>query len=324
MKNYWFEFRYGPNRDLMCKYSFSGYLVMVLVKLAHIAKNKLYVPCSGQLRINSFVFCIFFILILATRANCATNGNFRVMVIIPEYHISHFVPDPAGETEIIRILLENGYKVVDQQQTAKIRYNDEVTAAIKGDSQLATKIGLSHGAEIIIVGEAFSETAGRLVPGGFITCRSRIEARAIKTDTGEIIAASGKYASGLDVAEFIAGKKAIQKAGVELGQYFIDQFSSKMNNKNSNAKSSIDLIVDGLNYEKFVKFKSGLLNNFQEITEINQQSFSNNQARAEVNYSGSTQSLSEQLMSRNIIGYKIEIEEVTSNRISLLVKTTTK
>lgn len=88
----------------------------------------------------------------------------RIMVIIPEYHMistrnpdperrrenRQEVPDPAGETEIIKNLIAAGFKIVDQQQAAKIRYNDQVKAAINGDTQLASQIGLEYDAEIII------------------------------------------------------------------------------------------------------------------------------------------------------------------------------
>lgn len=144
----------------------------------------------------------------------------RLMVVIPEHHLTRKIPDPAGETEIIKRLLEKGFKVVDQSQIAKIRYGDQVKAALEGDVNLAVKIGLQYGAEVIIIGEAFSESAGRGI-GGMESCRARVEARAIKTDTGEILVADGRHAGGLDITEAIAGKKALQKAGGELGDYFI-------------------------------------------------------------------------------------------------------
>ncbi|MEQ9442433.1 MAG: CsgG/HfaB family protein, partial [Cyclobacteriaceae bacterium] len=49
-------------------------------------------------------------------SNCPVvrGGNApKVMVIIPEYHITRQVPDPAGETEIIRKFVNAGFPVVD-------------------------------------------------------------------------------------------------------------------------------------------------------------------------------------------------------------------
>lgn len=84
----------------------------------------------------------------------------RIMVVIPEIHLGRpKVPDPAGETEIVRKLIEEGYKLVDQEQVKKIRYNDIFDKAWKGDDTGALKMARKFNAEILIVGEAFSEFA---------------------------------------------------------------------------------------------------------------------------------------------------------------------
>ncbi len=102
----------------------------------------------------------------------------RVMVVIPEQNLGKTVSNPAGETEIIKRFLEKGFKLVDQSQVSKIRYNDRIKAAIEGDAKLAAKIGLQHGAEVIIIGEAFSEPLGSI--GGMVSSRARVDARVIK------------------------------------------------------------------------------------------------------------------------------------------------
>lgn len=169
-----------------------------------------------------FIATFFSILFFPDKNTEAEGIPKKIMVIIPEYHIRRVVPDPAGETEIIKVLIENGYRVVDQDQLARIRYNEQVKEAAKGNAHLASKIGNKYGADVIIVGEAFSESIGNVIPGGFITCRARIEARAVDTKTGEILAADGKYASGIDLGEFVAGKMAIQNAATELANYLVE------------------------------------------------------------------------------------------------------
>ena len=42
--------------------------------------------------------------------------KFRVAVVIPEQHLSEPIPDPAGETEVIRQLIKEGFRVVDAKQ----------------------------------------------------------------------------------------------------------------------------------------------------------------------------------------------------------------
>ena len=54
---------------------------------------------------------------------------------------------------------------------------------------LAISLGKKFGADIVIYGEAFSERTG--IQGKQVTCRARVEVRAVRTDDATIIAANG-------------------------------------------------------------------------------------------------------------------------------------
>jgi hypothetical protein len=170
---------------------------------------------------------------------------------------------------------------------------------------------------LLIIGEAFSESAGRIV-GGFITCRARIEARAIKIDTGDILVADGKYATDLDIVEAIAGKKALQKAGSELATYFINQILSKWGNDVTNI-TSVNVIIYGLNYNEFIRFKQVLLQNIRGIKAIHQRSFTSARAVVEIDLKGNAQFLSEELTLMKNNDFSLNITEFSANKISVKV-----
>ena len=241
----------------------------------------------------------------------------RIMVVIPEYHIQRKVSNPASETEIIKNLLENGFKVVDQSQVAKIRYNEQIKAGIDGNSKLAAKIGLEHGAEIVIIGEAFSESAGSVVKG-FITCRARVDARAIRTDTAEILVAAGKQGADLDITEVIAGKKALRKAGAALSTYFINQILNKWSS-DVTSLTNVNMIITGLNFKEFIKFKHVLLNSIRGIKAVHQRSFTGGRAAVEIDLKGNTQSLSEELILTEMNDYVIDVTDFSANKLSINV-----
>ncbi|MCK5681258.1 hypothetical protein KAI46_10665 [bacterium] len=243
----------------------------------------------------------------------------RIMVVIPEYHILRKVPDPAGETEIIRRFLEEGFMLVDQSQVARIRYNDQLRAGFKGDAMLAARIGLEYGAEVIIIGEAFSESAGEIV-SGFTTCRARVEARMIRTDTAEIMAADGKHATALDVAEVIAGKKALTKAGGEIATSFIEQILACWSS-DVTSTTNINMVIIGLNYKNFIRFKRVILNSLRGVEKVHQRSFSQGRAVIDLDIKGDTQSLSEELTLRDFAGFNLEITDFSANRLMVKVRT---
>lgn len=244
----------------------------------------------------------------------------RVMVVIAEQHLARRrVSHPAGETEIIRKLIKKGFKIVDQSQVKKIRYNDQVRAALAGDNKTAAKIGLQYGAEVIIVGEAFSEfaTSGGVL-GSMISCRARVEARALRTDTGEIIAADGKHAAGIDISENIAGKKALQNAGGQLGDYLITQILSRWRSEVVDA-TSIQLIIIGVDYHQFAKFKMLLKDSVRGVKAIHQRTFSGKRGVLDIDFKGDPQALADELALKNFGDFKVAITNFTSNRLDLEV-----
>jgi hypothetical protein len=137
----------------------------------------------------------------------------RIMVILLETSQGHRLHDPAGEKAMIRQLLQSGLSVVDQEQAQRLRDSDQIRKAVTGDREAVRNLGRQYGADVLIVGEASSEKAMSGGPlGQFVSVRAQVDARALRTDTGDILATDGQSASGLDLVESGAGKKAIEEA----------------------------------------------------------------------------------------------------------------
>ena len=80
----------------------------------------------------------------------------KIAVIIPEYHIKARIPDPAGETAVIRKLVDAGFSRITD--ISDIRYNlNNLSALTRQDME---NIARSRNVDILIVGEAFSEGVG--------------------------------------------------------------------------------------------------------------------------------------------------------------------
>lgn len=240
----------------------------------------------------------------------------RVMVVIPEQNLGKTVSNPAGETEIIKRFLEKGFKLVDQSQVSKIRYNDRIKAAIEGDAKLAAKIGLQHGAEVIIIGEAFSEPLGSI--GGMVSSRARVDARVIKIDTGEIMAADGKQASGIDITEVVAGKKAIQKAAEDIADYMIEEILAKWSAEVTNS-NSVELVIAGTTYAQLTELKALLSKSFRGVKGIHQKSFTGNRAVIEVDLKSDIQAFADELAQKDFKGFAVEVSDFSASRLELRV-----
>lgn len=112
-------------------------------------------------------------------------------VTIVERHVRQRVLDPAAETETSLLFQKLGFPLVDARTTTRQP-------------------------DIEITGEAFSEFGLR--KGNLISCRARVEIKAIERLTGRVIAVDRETAVAVDLAEQVAGKAAIEKAAGRIAE----------------------------------------------------------------------------------------------------------
>lgn len=117
-----------------------------------------------------------------------------VVVTIPEQHLARPVIDPAAQTELMKTLAEVGFEVVTAEQAA-------------GRADVAT-----------LTGEAFSEFGLRR--GNLVSCRARIEI-VLKDPAGRVLATDRQMDVAVDIAEHIAGKKALEAAALKLADRLV-------------------------------------------------------------------------------------------------------
>lgn len=176
----------------------------------------------------------------------------RLLVLLPESHLNRIVPDPAGETELVEWLLACGFPVAsaeyagieaptpvaqwDSEADVRIRrpnlrdgvqwlissrsIHSFVTGGMSKDADKLLEI-----ADVMILGQGISERASNR--SGIQSCKARLELKAIDIKTGEVLLAKSTYGAGLDVAEHIAGKRALQAAGRQMAIDLIPELAKR-------------------------------------------------------------------------------------------------
>jgi hypothetical protein len=135
-----------------------------------------------------------------------------VAVVVPEGHIARVVVDPAVETEIKKVLIDCGFKLVDRGQNDLAGWAKDMLKDARGDKAWPAALDK---ADVVVVGEAFSEFAVRT--GELVTCTARAEVNLIDRHSGEIMLADRETRRAVDLSEVLAGKTALQSAGRRLG-----------------------------------------------------------------------------------------------------------
>ncbi|WP_026764667.1 MULTISPECIES: CsgG/HfaB family protein [Sediminibacterium] len=241
----------------------------------------------------------------------------KVMVILPEFHITERIPDPAAETEINRKLIESGFKVVDAAMFATIKNGTRFIDA-SHNPKAAISLGKEFGADIVIYGEAFSQRTG--MQGNQVSCRARVEIKAVRTDDASIIAANGLEAGALDNAEFVSAKSALRNAGTLVAEYLLDQFCSKnlvftkINQTQNIQKILTSVTIENADYSK-LKVVTDLLNSKGKISD---KSLTNNIGQFKIDFKGSSENIAE-IISKTL-GSRYTIKELSENMLVLIAK----
>jgi hypothetical protein len=122
-----------------------------------------------------------------------------ISVVIPEQHFGSPVVDPAAQTQLLFLLQEAGFEIVDAESTKK--------------------------ADIEITGEAFSAFALR--KGNLQACRARVELIARRREEAKILFTGSKTSVVADIAEQIAAKTALENAVLEIAEHLLPKVAGK-------------------------------------------------------------------------------------------------
>jgi hypothetical protein len=246
----------------------------------------------------------------------------RVIISIPEYNVNEKNPssDPAAETEFTKIFLGQGFKLVDKKQAEKV-WKDDVMYKLdkEEDIKAAAAIAFKLGAEILIIGKAFSEK-GTGASGIVVNMNARIDVKAIRADTGEIIWADSHTARASDNTELIASKKALAKAGQELAPRISAKIIS-FDYKNVGSRLEIVLAypTGKLSLSEVKKFKEGL-KSIEGVEEIIDREFSTGVALFDVVFKGSANTFAEAIDSKQIGERSCSINKISAGKVFVDLK----
>lgn len=250
--------------------------------------------------------------------------NPKIAVYIPEHHIQYRIPDPAGETAVIKSLVEAGFTNVIAASPKAVMINPNsygwlwkpIVQINVEDMRSAARF---FDADILIIGEAFSEgvgDVGQWIPGhhrtGMQSCRARVEAKMYVATTGQIIAADGKYGSGADISQSVASKKALATAGEQLGEYFLD----KLMETGSGNRQGIEVVVLGASASK-VSLVQSAMNRVSKIKNVQMSSYSQGKGVFSVQYSGAPQTLFKEIQAAT--DADLEMKAASYNTLTIVV-----
>jgi curli biogenesis system outer membrane secretion channel CsgG len=263
------------------------------------------------------------------QGNCpllASGASPTVMVIVPEnYNYNDYrnynFSDLAVETAIIRKFTESGFTVIDPAMYAAKRKDANFNEALR-NPMAAASIGSDFGADIVIVGDASSSVTSK---SPMVSCRARVDAKAIGTKNSSILATNGFDAGATDVAENSSSKKALGNAGEMIADYIIERMCSNStsiggvggNANSGQAYHTTSLALLNVNFSKVKSITDILLSN-KSVKSAKRTSLEGSQGTVEVTHENSTDELADFLMEKG--GHLFEITGMTGNTLTVVAK----
>jgi hypothetical protein len=256
----------------------------------------------------------------------------KIMVLIAEQSIlaeNPTSPDSAGETAllsatrlgvaetaVIEYLRGKGFQFVDRQAlSGQIEVADPLV--LINDTERIRKVADLTKAQVVIFGQAQARTTGEVQ--GIHSGQANIALRALKTDTGEIIAASSTHAAVAHVDPSTANAKALSDASRRIAGLLLDQILSQWQNETGGTRT-VTLRIEGVSYAEVKQLRSWLPQQVRGVREVYQRSVQNNTAELDIDLQGSAENLADELSEKQFKDRTIEVLDLLPNKVRIELK----
>ena len=223
----------------------------------------------------------------------------------------------AVENALMDKFTQKGFEFIDHEIAAK---EIKVTSAYRVKNLSVAQAKALAGqadAEVVIIGKAVAKLYGE-VGGGLKSVQADLTARAVRVDTGQVIATTSTHAAAVHISEITAGTEALRKAANEAADELITKILA-MYSKETGGTRPINITISGLTKTQFVKFKDVLKNQVRGIKDLHERNFSGTTARISVDSKSSAQVLSDELVQRDFGTFSVEVLSSTANALELKV-----
>jgi hypothetical protein len=189
--------------------------------------------------------------------------------------------------------------------------------------QQAREVGVKSGAEIVIVGRAVAKPLGELqIPNGtFYSAVANVSARAVRTDTGEVVAtAEFTGTAGRGFEQATAGRNALSEAGRQLARDLFAKIGKVWAREQSGVRR-IAMAVRGVDdYARLAAFKSVLVQSVKGVKDVQERSMEDGRADLDVTLAGTSQSFATDLATRRFQGFTVKVRKVTQGAVEVELK----
>lgn len=220
------------------------------------------------------------------------------------------------ENVLIEYFRSKGFEFVDRQALAgQIEVADPLT--LVNNKERVKKIANLTDAQVVIFGHAQARSTDAV--HGIYSGQANISLRALKADTGEVIAAANSHAAVAFIDASTANTKALKKAAGDISKKLMGQIIDQWRSEFSGTRN-ISLVVKGVKYSDVKEFRSWLPKYVRGVKAVHQRSVKGGMAELDLEIQGSAEDLADELSEKKFKDKSIEILGLSQNKVSVQFK----
>lgn len=242
------------------------------------------------------------------------RGNPRTMFIFSELIDGLEQAGAVTQTEMERTFLAKSFPLVDKAQMQMIKERD--AALSYADPQKAAALGRQYGAEVVVVGQATSDLEDNSRPYGVsvFAYRSQISAKAIKTDTAELMVSDQAEGEARGPGRIPTAKDALRQGAAQLADRMMVQIVERMRSEAFNVVN-IQVVAEGANATTR-RMLVQALEGIRGVQSVSERSFVNGVVILDVNVDGAIWKDFDVRL-ENLPGLSLSVTGKTQNRIDV-------
>jgi hypothetical protein len=180
----------------------------------------------------------------------------------------------------------------------------------------AVNLGIHWQADVVIVGKSIVQKAPNIMETNRRSFKGTVIARALRTATGEEVAATTQTAVALNADEMAGSYDALSNAGSLAGQELALQIISAWQ-KGVKKPTTIEIIIEGTGYlSNFVIFRK-IINDMIGVMGLQTKEMKFDEAIISVDFQGNAKDLADALMLNTYKTFGINIYEVSPARLRI-------
>jgi hypothetical protein len=145
-----------------------------------------------------------------------------------------------------------------------------------------------------------------------------LTAKAVRIDTGQVIASTTQHSAGVHVTDVSAGNEALRKVGNLAAEDLMTKILA-IYSREVGGTRPVAITITGLNKTQFVKFKDVLKTQVRAIRDVHERGFTGTTAKISVDSKSSAQQLSDELVLKDFGTFSVEVVGSTANSLELKV-----